>query len=107
MLAQGPLQGQKGIEIGGAETGTIDSDGDKQGKLEVLAEAVVLSVLKKTPTAYYAAGDESAILTIDPAGDVAVAVDPIDGSSNIDANITIGTIFSIFPASAEGATASF
>jgi fructose-1,6-bisphosphatase I len=102
MMARGPLQDQSGLEIGAADCG-----GNKQGRLEILAEAMVLSALKKTPTAYYAAGDENAILTIDPAGDVAVAVDPIDGSSNIDANITIGTIFSIFPASAEGATASF
>jgi fructose-1,6-bisphosphatase I len=36
-----------------------------------------------------------------------VAVDPLDGSSNIDTNLSVGTIFSILPASRQGATASF
>src|SRR5690606_33246911 len=34
---------------------------------------------------------------------VSVAVDPLDGSSNIDTNVSIGTIFSIVPAPAAGA----
>ena len=29
---------------------------------------------------------------------LAVAIDPLDGSSNIDTNISIGTIFSVLPA---------
>ncbi len=36
-------------------------------------------------------------LVLDPAGTLAVAVDPLDGSSNIDTNVTVGTIFSILP----------
>jgi fructose-1,6-bisphosphatase I len=46
-------------------------------------------------------------LTFDPAGLLAVACDPVDGSSNIDSNQAIATIFAIFPASPLGATASF
>ncbi|MGO9943887.1 MAG: hypothetical protein ACLPIC_14150 [Rhodoblastus sp.] len=102
LIAQGPLQGAMG-----AETGLANSDGDKQRKLDILAEAAVTSALKNSPTAYYASEEEDSMLTINDSGDVAVAVDPLDGSSNIDANITIGTIFSIFPASPAGATASF
>ncbi len=98
LIAQGPLQGAMG-----AETGLANSDGDKQRKLDILAEAAVTSALKNSPTAYYASEQEDSILTINDSGDVAVVVDP----SNIDANITIGTIFSIFPASPAGATASF
>ena len=29
---------------------------------------------------------------------ICVAIDPLDGSSNIDINMTVGTIFSILPA---------
>jgi fructose-1,6-bisphosphatase I len=46
-------------------------------------------------------------VTLDPHGAVAVACDPIDGSSNIDLNLAIATIFAIFPAAPGGAAASF
>ena len=39
-------------------------------------------------------------------GALALAIDPLDGSSNIDVNVSIGTIFSIYPA-AKTAEASF
>ncbi len=102
LIAQGPLSGSMEAEIG-----EINADGDKQRKLDVIADRVIMDALRKTSTAYYASEEEDAILTFDPAGDLAVAVDPLDGSSNIDANLAIATIFSIFPASPEGATASF
>jgi fructose-1,6-bisphosphatase I len=102
IILRGPLMGAMGVEIGVA-----NADGDKQRRLDVLADGAVVSALKRTSTAYYASEEEEAILTLKPGGDLAVAVDPLDGSSNIDANISIGTIFSVFPASPAGATASF
>ncbi|MDN5569293.1 MAG: fructose-1,6-bisphosphatase, partial [Paracoccus sp. (in: a-proteobacteria)] len=39
-------------------------------------------------------------------GDLALAIDPLDGSSNIDTNLSIGSIFAIYPA-LEDADASF
>jgi fructose-1,6-bisphosphatase I len=102
IILRGPLMGAMGVEIGLA-----NADGDKQRRLDVLADGAVVSALKRTSTAYYASEEEEAILTLRPGGDLAVAVDPLDGSSNIDANISVGTIFSIFPASPAGATASF
>ena len=90
-----------------AEIGETNADGDRQRKLDVIADQLIMDALRKTSTAYYASEEEDAILTFDPAGALAVAVDPLDGSSNIDANLSIATIFSIFPASPEGATASF
>ena len=91
----------------GTATGSANADGDTQKSLDVAANALILDALKATPTAYYASEEEDAILTLRPGAALAVAVDPLDGSSNIDANISIGTIFSIYPASADGATASF
>jgi fructose-1,6-bisphosphatase I len=90
-----------------AEIGETNADGDRQRKLDVIADQLIMDALRKTSTAYYASEEEEAILTFDPAGALAVAVDPLDGSSNIDANLSIATIFSIFPASPDGATASF
>lgn len=98
----GPLTGALGAEVGAA-----NADGDKQRTLDVMANDAVLHALEKTSTAYFASEEEEEILTLRADGALAVAVDPLDGSSNIDTNTSIGTIFSIFPASPEGATASF
>ena len=40
---------------------------------------------------------------LDPDAPLALAIDPLDGSSNIDANVSIGTIFSILPVPATDA----
>ena len=102
IIAAGELAGPLG-----AETGAANTDGDEQKELDLRANELIVEALAGTPTAYYASEEEDAILTLRPDGEVAVAVDPLDGSSNIDVNITIGTIFSLFPASGEGATPSF
>ena len=102
LILHGPLMGGMG-----PETGRVKADGDKQRRLDVLAEGVVVSALRRTSTAYYASEEEDAILTLRRRGDLAVAVNPLDGSSNIDANISVGTTFSVFPVSPAGATASF
>ncbi|MCC2101023.1 MAG: class 1 fructose-bisphosphatase [Hyphomicrobiales bacterium] len=102
LLARGPLAGRLGEAAGGA-----NADGDAQKRLDVLANTLIIEALKRTPTAYYASEEEDAILTLARNGLLAVAVDPLDGSSNIDVNVSIGTIFSIYPVSRDGATASF
>jgi fructose-1,6-bisphosphatase I len=101
-ITRGPLQGSLGAQIGAA-----NADGDQQRALDVLADQKIVAALKQADVAYYASEEEEAILTLKQGGRLAVAVDPLDGSSNIDANISVGTIFSIFPASPEGATESF
>lgn len=90
----------------GAGVGATNSDGDAQRGLDVLTNDLVLAALRDTPTAYFASEEEDAILTLDPHGRLAVAVDPLDGSSNIDANISIGTIFSVYEVVAGEASAS-
>ncbi len=102
LVARGPLGGPLG-----ADTGTVNSDGDLQKQLDEVANGFVLTALRETPAAYFASEEEDAILTLNPNGTLAIAVDPLDGSSNIDVNVSIGTIFSIFAASPNGATASF
>jgi fructose-1,6-bisphosphatase I len=102
LVAHGPLVGS--LE---ADTGESNADGDRQKHLDVLANEQILASLMGTPTAFFASEEEDTILTLNPEGKLAVAVDPLDGSSNIDVNVSIGTIFSIFAASADGASASF
>ena len=102
LIAAGPLGGGLAEEIG-----QINSDGDNQKRLDVVADEIIVRALRKTSTAYYASEEEEAILTLDQDGVLAVACDPVDGSSNIDANLALATIFAIFPVAPEGASASF
>ena len=102
LVRLGPLAGALGAETGGA-----NADGDAQKKLDVLANDAILHALQQAPVAWFASEEEDEILTLSPGGAVAVAADPLDGSSNIDNNTSIGTIFSVYPASSAGATASF
>lgn len=102
IVARGPLTGRLGAEIGAA-----NADGDQQRSLDLIADDLVVEVLRRTPTRYYATEEAEEIVTLASDGRLAVAVDPLDGSSNIDVNVSIGTIFSIFEARPEGAAASF
>lgn len=93
ICARGPLE--DGL---GAETGAANSDGDDQKALDVRADEIITAALKTVPVAYYASEEQDEIITFDKDKALAVASDPLDGSSNIDTNVSIGTIFSIYPA---------
>lgn len=107
LIGEGPYGGAHG-----AASGAANADGDVQVALDLRANEYILSELRRAPVAYFASEEEDVILTLGPDGpdkkaQVSVAVDPLDGSSNVDVNVSIGTIFSIFGTAAEGATASF
>lgn len=73
--------------------------GETQQKLDVFANNVMYRALDHTGLVACMASEEneSFIPVPDkfPAGDYVVIYDPLDGSSNIDVNVSIGTIFSI------------
>lgn len=102
LIAQGPLAGALH-----QATGAANADGDQQLALDLRANEAILAALRQAPVAYFASEEEDAILTLASEAPVSVAVDPLDGSSNVDSNVSIGTIFSLFPTAAQGATASF
>ncbi|MGG7567964.1 class 1 fructose-bisphosphatase [Rhodovulum sp. DZ06] len=101
LVARGPLAGDLG-----RAAGADNADGDAQKALDVMANTAVIAALRAAPVAWLASEEEEAILTLDPAGTLAVAIDPLDGSSNIDVNAPIGAIFGIYPAETGGASAS-
>ncbi len=82
----------------GSAVGSCNADGDSKRGLDVVTHRMIFDALTATSTAYFASEEEDAINTLSDSGRFAVAVDPLDGSSNIDANVSIGTIFSVFPA---------
>ena len=91
----------------GAEVGTENSDGDSQKALDVRSDEIVTAQLRIAPVAYYASEEQDIIVTLNERAPLAVASDPLDGSSNIDTNVSIGTIFSIYPAIVGDPEASF
>lgn len=95
IIARGSLGGNLGGDVG------TNSDGDGQKALDVMADEAFAKALRSTPVRYYASEEREEVVTLNPDGNLALAIDPLDGSSNIDVNVSIGTIFSIFPANAD------
>ena len=85
------------VEKAGAE----NSDGDLQTPLDILAHNIFESALNQLPVSFLASEERAEILEIDPRAAYGVAIDPLDGSSNIETNMSIGTIFSVLSSSAE------
>ena len=78
------------------ETG-INPDGDRQIALDIIADRMFLSAARNAPVAAYASEELDEAVLIDSSRALALAVDPLDGSSNVDLNLSYGTIFSILP----------
>lgn len=90
--------------LGGA--GTTNVHGEAVKKLDVYAHDVIFKALDHGGHLCVMASEESEeILPIPegfPHGNYVLLYDPLDGSSNIDANVSIGTIFSIHRKITEG-----
>ena len=83
----------------GSVRGSANADGDAQKKLDVLADEMIVSALADcVGVAAYLSEERDDAVTLHDGGDIIVASDPLDGSTNIDTNVSIGTIFSILPA---------
>ena len=72
-------------------------DGDKQKPLDIFADECVFESLNNSSVAAYCSEEQDGMTTIDKNGKYLIFCDPLDGSSNIGNNISIGTIFSILP----------
>lgn len=83
------------------EMGTSNVQGEDQKKLDVFANEQFISALSSGGECCAIASEENEEL-VPLSGDISknaryiVCIDPLDGSSNIDVNVSIGTIFSIY-----------
>lgn len=108
----------------GALTGAMGSQGERnvqgeeQKKLDVISNDLFLEHVQRSGLVAGLVSEEMEAAFVPPAspapedkasGRYLILFDPLDGSSNVDANITVGTIFSILhcPESAEPVAASF
>ena len=95
-------QGALGGVLGSAETTNIQ--GETQKKLDVLANEILVEANEWGGHLAGMASEEMdqplGIPVAYPRGHYLLLFDPLDGSSNIDVNVSIGTIFSVLPAPA-------
>ena len=81
--------------------GNTNIQGESQQKLDVYANEQFIAALRSGGECCIVASEENEdIIPIDSAvsksAKYIVAIDPLDGSSNIDVNVPVGTIFSIY-----------
>ena len=87
------------VEILGL-TGEVNIQGEQVRKLDDFANKVLIYRMQRAGVLCAMASEENAdIIEVPdnfPRGNYILVFDPLDGSSNIDANVNIGTIFSIY-----------
>jgi fructose-1,6-bisphosphatase I len=77
--------------------GSTNTAGDQQQKLDVLANIRFSRALTKGgETSALISEEMETFVDLKNDGNYVIAIDPLDGSSNIDVNVSIGTIFSIY-----------
>lgn len=91
LIAAGLLAGDLAAARGPGEAG------DVQKELDLRTNAMLIEALRRAPVAAVASEEMPAPIALSDNAPVAVAMDPLDGSSNIDTNVSVGTIFSLLP----------
>ncbi len=92
MIARNGLDGALGAAAG------TNTDGDAQKALDVIADNLFLAAARKGGVRHFASEEQDEVVLLNPSASLALAIDPLDGSSNIDTNVSVGTIFSIYDA---------
>ncbi|MGH1419218.1 MAG: class 1 fructose-bisphosphatase [Hyphomicrobiaceae bacterium] len=91
LLVKGALAGDLG-----SATGCVGG-GDDQKELDRRANDIFIENLAKAPVAAVASEEMEHALDLDDTNPLIVALDPLDGSSNIETNVTVGVMFSVLP----------
>jgi fructose-1,6-bisphosphatase I len=96
VIAQGPLAGDVGRILGAS------ADGDEQKALDVYANTLLTEHLRAAPVAAVVSEEVPGVVALSVGKPIAVAMDPLDGSNNVDVDAPMGTVFSLLPATASG-----
>jgi fructose-1,6-bisphosphatase I len=93
VVASGAISGSLGA------AGQVNVQDEEQKKLDIITNDILRDALKACPVVAGLASEElEEIETNGRVGGFLITFDPLDGSSNIDVNVSVGTIFSILPA---------
>ena len=97
LIRTAPISGLSGV------TGTTNVQGEDQKPLDIASNDVFLRQLGTVPAVSCAASEElDNEVVLNQTGPYSVFFDPLDGSSNLDVNVTVGSIFSIIEATNPG-----
>jgi fructose-1,6-bisphosphatase I len=91
LIADGPLAGITG------RNGGTNPDGDQQKDIDVAADEMMRRALRQAPVAAILSEEVALPEILNTEAPLCVAIDPLDGSANLENNISVGTIFSIRP----------
>lgn len=86
-------------------SGTTNVQGETVQKLDVISNKLVINMLRssyKTCVLVSEEDDEAIVIESEKAGKYVVCFDPLDGSSNIDCLVSIGSIFAIYKKTDDG-----
>ncbi len=93
-IRRGVLAGAMEADVGPAH------DEVAQKALDVFADGAFINWLKRAGVRAVLSEERPDPVVLDPDGTLLVAIDPLDGSNNIDANGSMGTFFSVLDAPA-------
>lgn len=95
IVGRGALEGEMAAAIGG------NAGGDTQKALDLRTHDIAIEALKSAPVARVGSEEADDVAVLKEGAPLAVAMDPLDGSSNIETNVSIGTLFGVLPDAGE------
>jgi len=93
LVRSAPIDGMTGVAA------SSNASGDEQKPLDILANEIFCAAVSESGrTGIVVSEEEDAPIAVEntDSGDYIVCFDPIDGSSNIDACVTTGSIFAVY-----------
>ncbi|MRI83245.1 MAG: class 1 fructose-bisphosphatase [Nitratiruptor sp.] len=80
-----------------------NASGEQQLKLDLMSDEIIAHHLAQVPSIKAIASEErSQVQELNPGGAYLIAYDPLDGSSLIDVDLSVGSIFGIYEGAFEG-----
>lgn len=74
-----------------------NSTGDTQLKLDIASDVIIEDIFKEIPSIKAIVSEEQeAIIPLNEDGEYLIAYDPLDGSSLVDVNLSVGSIYGIY-----------
>jgi fructose-1,6-bisphosphatase I len=86
------------IETGDTGKSELEnSTGDTQLKLDIASDEIIERIFKEIPTIKAIVSEEQEnIINLNKDGEYLIAYDPLDGSSLVDVNLSVGSIYGIY-----------
>lgn len=97
-IEQASIEIKELIETG--DTGKSDqenSTGDTQLKLDIASDEIIERIFRQIPNVKAIVSEEQEnVIDLNPNGEYLIAYDPLDGSSLVDVNLSVGSIYGIY-----------